>query len=63
MIFSIINLARKFGIDPESSLRKTNTKFQKRIKYIEQELEKENKQFNKTDLTKLEKLWNEAKSN
>ena len=63
LIFSIINLARKFSIDPESSLRKTNTKFQKRIKYIEQELEKENKKFNETDLTKLEKLWNEAKNN
>ena len=29
LIFSIINLARKFSIDPESSLRKTNTNLQK----------------------------------
>ena len=63
LIFSIINLARKFSIDPENSLRKTNTKFQKRIKYIEQKLERENKKFNETDLKKLEKLWNEAKNN
>jgi len=62
LIFSIINLSRKLKIDPENALRKTNNKFLARINYIEKELKKENKKFNKSNLIELEKLWNQAKT-
>tara|TARA_B100001741_G_C16513138_1_gene580796 strand:- start:716 stop:1525 length:810 start_codon:yes stop_codon:yes gene_type:complete len=62
LIFSIINLSRKLKIDPENALRKTNNKFLARINYIENELKKENKKFNKSNLIELEKLWNQAKT-
>ena len=62
LIFSVINLSRKLKIDPENALRKTNNKFLARINYIEKELKKENKKFNKSNLIELEKLWNQAKT-
>ena len=52
---------RKLKIDPENALRNTNKKFKDRINYIEDKLKKENKTFEKSNLAKLEKLWNEAK--
>jgi Protein containing tetrapyrrole methyltransferase domain and MazG-like (predicted pyrophosphatase) domain len=61
LIFSTINLSRKLKIDPENALRNTNKKFKDRINYIEDKLKKENKTFEKSNLAKLEKLWNEAK--
>jgi len=62
LIFSIINLSRKLKIDPESALRNTNNKFSKRISYIEKKLEKEDKKFSQTNISELEKIWNEAKN-
>jgi len=62
LIFSIVNLSRKLKIDPESALRNTNNKFTKRISYIEKKLEKEDKKFNQTNISELEKIWNEAKN-
>ena len=61
LIFSVINLSRKLKIDPENALRKTNNKFSARINYIEKELQKQNKNFNQSNLVELEKLWNQAK--
>ena len=37
VLFSIINAARLYGIDPEAALEKTNRKFIKRFNYLEQE--------------------------
>ena len=62
LIFSIVNLSRKLKIDPELALRNTNSKFTKRIAYIEKELEKEDKKFNQTNLSELEKFWSAAKN-
>ena len=61
LLFSIINLSRKFRIDPEESLRLTNNKFIKRIEFIENELLKQNKIFKNTKLGDLEELWEKAK--
>ena len=38
LLFSIANLARKLGIDPESALRKANEKFTKRFTEVEERL-------------------------
>tara|TARA_B100001996_G_scaffold359776_1_gene325306 strand:- start:15 stop:827 length:813 start_codon:yes stop_codon:yes gene_type:complete len=62
LIFSIVNLSRKLKIDPELALRNTNNKFTKRISFIEKKLEKEDKKFNQTNLSELEKIWHEAKN-
>ena len=62
-IFSLVNLARYLNISAENALRLTNDKFKKRFKYIENALEREGKDFEKTDIDELDKYWNKAKGN
>ena len=62
-IFSLVNLARFLNISAENALRKTNDKFKNRFRYIEGALEKKGKKFEQTELSELDKYWNEAKGN
>ncbi|MEL6523193.1 MAG: nucleoside triphosphate pyrophosphohydrolase, partial [Pseudomonadota bacterium] len=43
LIFVVVNLARHLGVDPESALRRTNTKFTRRFAYIEDALASQNR--------------------
>ena len=61
LLFSIVNVSRLLGINPEFALRKTNRKFIKRFKYMEEKLRKEGKEFSDVDLDYLDKIWDEAK--
>ncbi len=61
VLFMLVNLARKLKINPEEALMKTNKKFIKRFKFIEENLKKENLEFNKVDLEYMDKLWEKAK--
>lgn len=61
LLFSVTNLARHFGIDPERALRRTNAKFERRFGAIEQALEKQGRQLNDASLEEMEELWVEAK--
>jgi len=62
LFFTVINLARFLKIDPEAALAKTNRKFIKRFKYIEQKLKEKNQTINDTTLEKMEYYWNKAKT-
>jgi MazG family protein len=61
LIFALANVARHLGIDPEDALRATNTKFEKRFRHIELELQKRGKQPKDSNLEEMDALWNEAK--
>ena len=61
LLFSLVNVSRLLGINPEFALRKTNKKFIKRFKYIEEKLKKEGREFSDVDLDYLDKIWEEAK--
>lgn len=61
ILFMLVNLARKLKINPEEALMKTNKKFIKRFKFIEENLKKENLEFNEVDLEYMDKLWEKAK--
>ncbi len=61
VLFMFVNLARKLKINPEEALMKTNKKFIKRFKFIEENLKKENLEFNEVDLEYMDKLWEKAK--
>jgi MazG family protein len=61
VLFALANVARHLGIDPEAALRGTNTKFVRRFKHIEVELEKHGKSPAQSDLQEMDALWNEAK--
>ena len=62
VMFSMVNVARKLGIEPESALRTGNLKFEKRFSYIENALTKTNQTFNAVTLNDLESLWQESKT-
>lgn len=61
LLFSVINYARFLDIDPETALEKTNKKFIKRFKYIENEVSKIGKQLKDMSLAEMDVFWNNAK--
>jgi nucleoside triphosphate diphosphatase len=61
LLFALVNLARHVGADPESALRGTNAKFERRFGYIEQALEAQGRSLDSATLTEMDALWNEAK--
>ena len=62
LLFVVVNLARKAGVDPETALIGCNKKFEERFNYIEHTITSNNKKFSDTTLDEMEKLWQEAKS-
>ena len=61
VLFSIINYARFIGVNPEDALEKTNRKFIKRFKYIENESRKNGKTMGEMTLQEMDIYWNKAK--
>jgi len=57
----LVNLARHVGVDPDTALRGTNAKFERRFGYIEQTLEAQGGSLENASLTEMDTLWNEAK--
>lgn len=62
LLFAVVNLARKLGVEPENALKKTNYKFRKRFRFIENDLASRNKSLEEVDLEELDRLWNYAKN-
>jgi len=62
MLFSLINAARLYGIDPETALEKTNRKFIKRFNYLESKTLKKGQQLKNMTLEQMNEIWEEAKS-
>lgn len=61
LLFSLINLSRYIGVDPENALERTNIKFMQRFQYIERMAAKQNKKLTDMSLEEMDALWNEAK--
>jgi len=61
VIFSIVNLSRHIECDPELSLGHSTNKFIKRFHTLEQYMQKNNLDFAKQSLTKLDEIWNIVK--
>ena len=59
--FTLLNLARRIGVSPQTALKNANQKFRYRFDFIENALSKNNKSLNDASLDEMEKLWNEAK--
>jgi len=62
VLFAVANLARKLEIEPEAALRRTNEKFERRFRFIEQALERQGKNTAQSSLDEMEALWQKAKS-
>ncbi len=61
ILFSIVNLSRFLGIDPERALRKATEKFINRFEKMEQLLESEGKKLEDLSLDEMELYWQKAK--
>ena len=61
VLFSIINAARLYGIDPEAALEKTNRKFIKRFNYLEKETLTKGISLHDMSLDEMNVIWDEAK--
>jgi len=62
LLFSIINAARLYGIDPEAALEKTNRKFIKRFNHLEQETIAKGKSLHDMTLDEMNVIWEKSKS-
>ena len=62
LLFALVNLARHVGADPESALRGTNAKFERRFAYIDRALAAKGRSLEGASLAEMDALWNEAKA-
>ncbi len=62
VLFSIINVARLYKINPENALEKTNMKFISRFNYVEQKAIEMGKNLKDMSLEEMDALWDEAKT-
>jgi len=60
-LFSVINAARLYKLNPDNALEMTNQKFIRRFGYVEQQSIKTGKPLTEMTLKEMDKLWDEAK--
>ena len=60
-LFSVVNAARLYHLNPDTALERTNQKFTNRFNYIEQAVKSQGKQLSDITLGEMDMLWNEAK--
>lgn len=60
-IFSVVNAARLYHLNPDNALEETNKKFIYRFTYIEQEAERQGKSISDLTLAQMDELWDKAK--
>ena len=60
-LFSVINAARLYKLNPDNALEHTNQKFISRFTYVEQQAKKLGKELKNMTLDEMDNLWNEAK--
>lgn len=61
LIFSIINAARLYKVNPDNALERTNQKFIYRFNYMEKKVKEMGKSLNQLSLEELEEIWQKAK--
>jgi len=61
ILFSLVNYARFLQIDPEAALEKTNQKFIRRFKFMENKAGEKGLSLDKMSLSEMDELWNAAK--
>ena len=61
VMFSLVNYARFLKVNPENALERTNKKFIRRFKYIEEKALKSQRKVSELSNEEMEILWEEAK--
>lgn len=61
LLFSVINAARLYKVNPENALERTNRKFIRRFSFIEQAAKDRGTSLKDMSLDDMEQLWQQAK--
>ena len=61
VMFSLINAARLYGINPDNALERTNRKFIRRFNFLEDRTIKQGLNLKDMTLSEMDDIWNEAK--
>jgi len=61
LLFSLVNAARLYDINPDTALEMTNLKFQKRFGFLESSAKRDGKNLKEMTLEEMDKIWEEAK--
>ena len=62
LLFAVVNLARKSGLDAECVLQSATDKFVQRFHQLEQELQKSGTKLGEADLAEMDAIWNAQKT-
>ena len=62
VLFSLINAARLYGINPDNALERTNRKFIRRFNYLEERTIKQGRSLKDMTLAEMDAIWDEAKA-
>ena len=61
LLFSVINAARLYKVNPENALERTNRKFIDRFNFIEEKAKEAGRSLRDLTLGEMEELWQQAK--
>ncbi|MDY4250414.1 nucleoside triphosphate pyrophosphohydrolase [Bacteroides pyogenes] len=61
VMFSLVNAARLYKINPDNALERTNQKFIRRFNYLEEHTLKQGKSLKDMTLAEMDAIWEEAK--
>jgi len=61
VLFAVVNLARKLGVEPNQALEKANDKFTRRFETMERLAEQRGVEVGRASLEELDSLWDEVK--
>lgn len=62
LLFAVVNLARKLGVDPSQALEQANAKFQRRFAAMQRLAAERGIEVGRATLDELDKLWDEVKA-
>ena len=61
LLFVAVNVARFLGVDPETALRRSNRKFDRRFRQVESGIKSQGREMKDATLAEMDALWDEAK--
>lgn len=61
LLFSLVNAARLYDINPDNALERTNRKFIRRFNYLEEEAARQGRALKDMTLEEMENIWQQAK--
>jgi tetrapyrrole methylase family protein/MazG family protein/ATP diphosphatase len=62
VLFCVVNVCRYLNVDPETALRATNAKFERRFGYVEERLREQGRSPDDASLEEMDRLWDEGKA-